>query len=597
MAWLISVSIGPVQEFIATARRSQDLYAASQMLSQLAEEAARFVAHRVGYDHLIFPGAADEAQLKDMAGVGVANIVLAMDPSSEPPDWLEGVEDHLRAYIRQEGLKLLEPYEAFIDLPMALDQIADFPEIYWAAVALKDEHGYADARRRVAALIRARKATRFFTQPSWAGDRPKSSLDGQREHVLKENLRSEDIPLWVRRAWRLRGAENLSGVDLLKRRWGGGRFRSTVDMAVRPYLQKLDADKRERLKSELQALIDRYDLRSDRDDTDREGTRVSLQDEPALYYPSMWDEFLDPKDARKAAEDVQQVYRELKLELPYPYYCILVADGDRMGDALDHVADRGGMAAHQRFSQNLVAFARQVKGVVEAHDGFLVYSGGDDVMAFLPVTRALDCAAELAQLFRETVNFPNPAASEAAPTEEGRETSHSREGSSPTLSVGVAGVHIMEPLQDALELARRALKAAKEKGGRNALAVVSAPRSGSETMVWGSWEGKGQEKNLKERLDEYIRLYENEEITAGLPYELLNLSLRLKTGVTREVLYWEAVRIIRRKDMRRSTQEVLEAYLAPMMAGESQDFLVEQLARELIVARLFSRKSLKGVTR
>ena len=595
MAWLISVSIGPVQEFIATARRSQDLYAASQILSQLAKEAARFIASRVGYDHLIFPGATDGDRLEEMAKVGVANIILAVDPSSEPPDWLEDVEKRLKNYIRQEGSKHLESYKAFIDLPMALDQIADFPEIYWAAVALGG-HGYADARRKVAALLQARKATRFFTQPSWAGNRPKSSLDGQREHVLKGNLSSEDIPLWVRQAWRLRGAEILSGVDLLKRRWRGGRFQSTVHMAVQPYLHRLDADKRERLKSELQSLIDRYDLRSDRDVTDREGKRVSLEDEPSLYYPSTWDEFLDPKDARKAAEEVQQVYRKLKLELPYPYYSILVADGDRMGEALDNVAVQGGMKAHQRLSQKLVDFAGEVKSVVEAHGGFLVYSGGDDVMAFLPLTSVLDCAAQLAELFRKKVNFPNTAASGAAPTEGGPETSHSREGSSPTLSVGVAGVHIMEPLQDALELARRALKAAKEKGGRNALAVVSAPRSGSETMVWGSWDRKGQPKNLKERLSDYIRLYHEEAITAGLPYELLDLSLRLKDGVTKDALYWEAVRIIRRKDMPEETQRLLESHLEPMKAGDRDASLVQELARELIVARLFSRKSLKGVT-
>ncbi|MDI3269790.1 MAG: type III-B CRISPR-associated protein Cas10/Cmr2, partial [Bacillota bacterium] len=186
MSWLISISIGPVQDFIATARRSQDLYAGSQILSYLAMTAADFVAGHVGYDNLIFPGATNRQELEAMGMMGVANIILAIDPSQEEggPAWLEGIEKELRQSMRKEAEAKFRPYGAFIRLKEAMDQVEDFPEIHWAAVPLPDKGAYADARQRVASLLQARKNTRFFGQPSWAGTHPKSSLDGQREAVL-----------------------------------------------------------------------------------------------------------------------------------------------------------------------------------------------------------------------------------------------------------------------------------------------------------------------------------------------------------------------------------------------------------------------------
>ena len=48
-------------------------------------------------------------------------------------------------------------------------------------------------------------------------------------------------------------------------------------------------------------------------------------------------------------------------------------------------------------------FAREAKAIVEGpeHRGTLVYSGGDDVLAFLPVDTCLACAAGLHGKFAE----------------------------------------------------------------------------------------------------------------------------------------------------------------------------------------------------
>ena len=48
-------AVGPVQEFIATARKTQDLWAGSYLLSYLSWSAMKVVAEEFGPDSLIFP--------------------------------------------------------------------------------------------------------------------------------------------------------------------------------------------------------------------------------------------------------------------------------------------------------------------------------------------------------------------------------------------------------------------------------------------------------------------------------------------------------------------------------------------------------------
>ncbi|MFL5805253.1 MAG: type III-B CRISPR-associated protein Cas10/Cmr2 [Roseiflexaceae bacterium] len=56
MRYLLLVSIGPVQEFIASARRSRDLWFGSWMLSELSKTVAHEIDHAKGT--LIFPAPA-----------------------------------------------------------------------------------------------------------------------------------------------------------------------------------------------------------------------------------------------------------------------------------------------------------------------------------------------------------------------------------------------------------------------------------------------------------------------------------------------------------------------------------------------------------
>ncbi|MCC6558896.1 MAG: type III-B CRISPR-associated protein Cas10/Cmr2 [Polyangiaceae bacterium] len=159
-----------------------------------------------------------------------------------------------------------------------------------------------------------------------------------------------------------------------------------------------------------------------------------------------------------------------RMNRPHPYVACLVADGDRMGDALNgmHEIDK-----HRAFSAQLSHFAERARKIVEQqHKGVLVYAGGDDVLAFINVVEAWACAEALRRAFEEVV--------------QGALSGTRLGGRTPTLSVGIGIGHLLESLGHLRRLGGEAEKLAKTR--RNALGVVLDKRSGRTTPLLEGWE-------------------------------------------------------------------------------------------------------------
>ena len=88
MPSLFIYSIGPVQDFIATAKRCRDLWFGSWLLSELAKAAARAVATFPGVapGALIFPHVGDLADLDPGSPMSVANKIVAQLPEGVSPN-------------------------------------------------------------------------------------------------------------------------------------------------------------------------------------------------------------------------------------------------------------------------------------------------------------------------------------------------------------------------------------------------------------------------------------------------------------------------------------------------------------------------------
>src|SRR5712691_6883822 len=92
--YLLSVSIGPVQEFIAAARRTRDLWFGSYVLSELSKAAANAVARAGGgIQSLVFPAPQDHRDLEPSSPLTVANVILAVISNTSPADVASAARD------------------------------------------------------------------------------------------------------------------------------------------------------------------------------------------------------------------------------------------------------------------------------------------------------------------------------------------------------------------------------------------------------------------------------------------------------------------------------------------------------------------------
>ncbi len=153
-------------------------------------------------------------------------------------------------------------------------------------------------------------------------------------------------------------------------------------------------------------------------------------------------------------------------------------------------------ALHTAISRSLANFALYLVPLVveQSYCGRVVYAGGDDVLALLPVDQALPAARELRALFSGEAKIADNGIVQVCfrdATVNGFVT-FNREplitmGHNATASAGIAIAHHLSPLDAALAAARRAEKSAKNDYDRNAICTHFLKRSGEELRIGAKW--------------------------------------------------------------------------------------------------------------
>ncbi|MCA9942351.1 MAG: type III-B CRISPR-associated protein Cas10/Cmr2 [Anaerolineales bacterium] len=621
--YLLQIHIGPVQGFIASARRCRDLWFGSSLLSELGKAVARSIVADEGEDALIFP-AATQDQLKPTSDYAVSNKVVAIISKQNPKTVADKAEDALREYL---SLARDTIFDAALQRRLqtwddAKKQIDDLPEYYWVSVTMNGRT-YKEARSLADSLLAARKNTRNFQPVTWGSNRPKSSLDGVRESVIDAADTKQADTMY--KLFGAKAGEQLSGVDLLKRLGTVQkeiRVPSTSHMAAMPLSSQLKAKWNADLWQNYLDTLPNEVKKQEIVLHDLELPNMGDTDGSLLYESRLLDYFDRSENAnKKKLEEAQKAlhtfFHKTKIDRPGSYYALMMGDGDFMGEVINAQQDA---ATHRNFSRILSSFALEASEIVAKHHGAVIYAGGDDVMALFPLHSAVQCAKKVAERFSVLMsNFKND------------------HGRSPTFSAGIAIVHHLEPLEDALKLARDAEKQAKSIPAKNALAVVVDKRSGASRIVVDKW-------SLVDRLLNFAAMHQREMIPDRLAYQLRqtylvlggNHALAKKEGETeeekrarqklRDVVGLEASRIIGRKreaDGKEKLDDKVKAYIKtavspPLAAAQEpetdetaissplpltpdnekeQELHIEAIATELIIAAEISQScTLAGVT-
>jgi CRISPR/Cas system-associated protein Cas10 (large subunit of type III CRISPR-Cas system) len=182
------------------------------------------------------------------------------------------------------------------------------------------------------------------------------------------------------------------------------------------------------------------------------------------------------------------------------------------------ISTRNDKKQHLSFSAKLSEFADHAREIVKKHNGCMVYSGGDDVLAFLPLDCCLQAARELHEYFADLLKDYRVT---------DKDDDKSGNGQSPTLSVGIVIGHSMEPLEDLLKFSKEAEKAAKDgksgKDERDGLAVHLYPRSGSPIKIREKWNPNDRD-GLDKRLLAWAELHCNDELPDSAAYDMHELA-------------------------------------------------------------------------
>lgn len=261
-----------------------------------------------------------------------------------------------------------------------------------------------------------------------------------------------------------------------------------------------------------------------------------------------WLEAARESDDDKAYETVQSQLKQLLGTKAETYYSLIMMDGDRMGAILSgddkttityqqsfHPAVQKGFAEranrqavikqygdqrraitpnrHLAISGSLNDFSQVVvRHVVEQdHLGRVIYAGGDDVLAMLPVTDLLSTMQQLRNAYSgtegddETVDWGKLRERKQLVCKGGFAWLNGRlmrmMGTNATASCGAVIAHHQAPLSAVMRELRMAEGRAKNEGGRNAFSITVIKRSGGALTLTESW---GEPVNLLEATRDFL---------------------------------------------------------------------------------------------
>lgn len=472
---LIIFTLGPVQSFIAQARKTQDLYAGSKLLSYLVNTAIS----EVGEANLIFPA----------RGEAMPNRFLAYVPS-DVTDFQKFGEDIERA-VRQKWQQIADDtlWKVTKNKPNGFDeQINSHLEIFWVIEELRES--YADTVGSMEKQLAAVKNVRPFRQFSYAGmtgeKGRKCSLDGQRNALFIKERKKENgvvsLPAYIAEGFEIINkpefseGEGLSATSFVKRFYEPSGFDSTADIALKQTLAEVE---KEPILKTCIALIQKANSQLFYEE--------NVKDEVLKKY--LRDANINEQSSnsyKKCSDEIRRAVKNGGYSMQ-KYYAILTFDGDDMGKWLagQWLADGKDLETfHKLFATQLSAFANQAKKEVDAV-GKTVYAGGDDFLGFVNLYHLLPVLKKLRGLFREMINDPLSAF---------------RDGREIAFTAGICIAHYKEPLSLVLDSARSTQKEAKKMDDKNAFGITVIKGSGESHTAMASFGAAEENVDIMKEL-------------------------------------------------------------------------------------------------
>ncbi|MBF0529346.1 MAG: type III-B CRISPR-associated protein Cas10/Cmr2 [Deltaproteobacteria bacterium] len=559
--YLAIFQIGPVQEFIQTAKKTVDYWSGSFMLSYFCATAI----HSIGETQAIFPSVSAnplfQQAKKELPWRGAGAEALRPSLPNRLLCRLKATNDEQLSQLLNSARTTVEDRWKRIQeivwsrLPESVVSNGQFQSIWnrqvihpleilytwtpWSGEASE----YLKTYRQVEALMGARKASRWFGEDE-SEKGHKCSLCGEREALsLTPGATRSDI----RREWetrmrttrenlryRFRQGETLCAVCTVKRLAPVFVFDKPLDTpststvavgtAVKKMLgKKNDLNFVEKVKEFRETVRKAADeagepRKSDPLPGNAKADGLLDVDGDWLYpefYPKLKDALTKKKavygnyenieKAEKAREKLFDAWKAEEIDSLHPgkYYAVLTADGDGMGQALGSVQN---VDEHRELSAALAEFSRKhaVKVLEQDHLGYVVYFGGDEGVAFLVLEDLFKAMKALRESWQENV-VPR------------------FRSSAPTLSVGAVITHHQEGLRGVIRKAHEAIAKAKDEiKDKDGFCIILDRRSGGAVSCRSKW--KLGRVDVPDLLDRLATAYRDGVLSANWLNELKQLA-------------------------------------------------------------------------
>jgi len=519
--YLFLFTIGPVQSFIAQARKTRDLYAGSQVLQDIIKAVMKFAKERYKAE-IIIPDPCSEAKPNRLL------LSSNFDDDEKANDfgqdleraarekWIElAINSLIQAGVCSIGERinvecfdgrfyreLLENHDSKLDLPPGYrQQICDFLEVYWVGIKRTGKDNYVDEYNNVQKLLAAIKNTRHFNQIHEPGAR-KCSLDGERNALFYRKTANNRKPEFLQgqregkveaneirhKKYLMNPGEALSAVSLAKRFYEKGQgFPSTAKISLSHALAKIRADSKDK------EVLDAFEELFEKETFDEQ---LYYEDNLTKNYfikHGYETEKLEP--VKEKHDKVKTSFKEHKQKFQ-KYYALIAFDGDDMGRVWsgEFLKDKVGLEEFQKIlAKQLGEFAKEAEGIVDVHKGKTVYAGGDDFLGFVNLNSLFKVMKIIREKYDTVVSD--------------RLHDMLLPGNKLSFSAGVAIAHYKEPLSIVLYEAHAAEAEAKDvfnKYGKNAFAISVLKHSGESRKCLFRW--KVGSKYLTECQDEIVTL-------------------------------------------------------------------------------------------
>lgn len=626
---LMVFSIGPVQDFIAAARSTRDLWSGSYLLSYLVATAMCEIVLEYGPDHIISPNLrgqpiidlllcdeiwskcnttdqksiAESLRLFDdptrVLTPSLPNRFLAILPKGKGTAFAKKIEANLKKTFKDIAASVKEAIQsdpAGKELNLNAErfdrQVEQVLEVYWQCLpipetyqAAKELISYLPAENpSIGALEKIIAATPVEDRDS------RNFLNKDTASGIPSQPTAAWAGLYALADWLLAGTKNTRTYDAWNQAssWDYG-IANNKDALNGKEETVINPPAEDQAVCDVERAVKAGEFMGASTLIKRFWHRSWLMKEHVVEGVSFEAKDFGMPNTHAIAEG-NPFERNSDDEPGEGYYAILALDGDEMGKwlsganapklkevlskemvayfpdvLLEDIKRPLNPSFHLQFSEMLGNFALlTVRFIVQAHNGRLIYAGGDDVLAMLPSSEALACAIDLRAAFRGEKEILNQITGFYCTDKEKQSAdlqlyrrSDKRlfdcrqdgfirlnkddlegqlynpfiespfcydvmvPGPSTDVSVGIAIGHCKSPLQDLVKAAQQAEKRAKkgddaiELEGRRAVAVSIFKRSG-EIAEWQSRWDSGE----LELYQELLRAVNRELLSNRFPYRL-----------------------------------------------------------------------------